>query len=64
MCLAYAVRTSDGKFSDAYLVLGGDGWTLRDFYLSGRLDEHLGYGGVVKIRSLESIVGLANQGRL
>lgn len=64
MCLAHAIRTSDGKFSDAYLVLGGDGWTLRDFYLSGRLDEHLRYGGLVKIRSLEAFVGLANQGRL
>ena len=64
MCLAYALRTSDGKYSDAYLVLGGDGWSLRDFYLSGALNQHLKYADLVKIRTLESFVGLANQGNL
>ena len=33
MCLADAVRAGHGQA--AYLVLGGDGWTLRDYYTSG-----------------------------
>jgi hypothetical protein len=33
ICLADEIR--DGRFQKAYLVLGGDGWTLRD--LSGAL---------------------------
>jgi hypothetical protein len=32
MCLADAVR--GGRAVRAYLVLGGDGWTLRDYYVS------------------------------
>src|SRR5439155_404023 len=38
MCLADAVRAGVG--ARAYLVLGGDGWTLRDYYTSGALSAH------------------------
>jgi len=48
----------------AYLVLGGDGWTLRDFYLNGGLEKYLRYVDLVKIVSLETFVSLANQGKL
>lgn len=42
MCLADAVR--GGAASRAYLVLGGDGWTLRDYFTSGALAlEHLAH---------------------
>jgi len=33
MCLADAVRSNAAD--TAYLVLGGDGWSLRDYYVSG-----------------------------
>ena len=64
ICLAHAIRTGEGKFSDAYLVLGGEGWSLKQFYLDGGLNDHLRDSGLVKIRSLESFVALANQGNL
>ena len=64
VCLAHTMRVNDGVFSAAYLVLGGNGWSLRDFYLGGGLNKHLVHAGLVKIMSLEAFVALANQGRL
>ena len=60
--LSYAMQ--DGDFSGAYLVLGGDGWSLRDFYTGGGLDEHLTHPELVKILTLEQFVALANKGAL
>ena len=58
MCLADAVR---GKLADrAYLVLGGDGWTLRNYYTSGALADHLTHAALVKVVTLEAFVRLAN----
>ena len=34
LCLAHALRTGRDDFKSAYLVLGGNGWSLRNFYLS------------------------------
>lgn len=48
----------------AYLVLGGEGWTLRAFYTSGGLKKHLVSSDKVEVITLESFVGRANQGRL
>ena len=62
MCLADAVRTK--KADRAFLVLGGDGWTLRDFYTSGGLAEHLIHAELVQVVTLEAFVRLANTGRL
>jgi hypothetical protein len=45
MCLADAVRS--GRGTRAYLVLGGDGWTLRDYYVSGAMSEHLTHAHLV-----------------
>ena len=64
ICLAEAVRNSAGKFSKAYLVLGGEGWTLRDFYVGGGLQEHLTYSELVEILTLEKFVARANDGSL
>ena len=64
ICLAEAVRNSEGRFHKAYLVLGGGGWSLRDFYVNGGLQEHLRYGSVVEIVTLESFVAQANAGEL
>ncbi len=64
ICLAEAVRNSAGKFSKAYLVLGGEGWTLRDFYVGGGLQEHLTHSELVEILTLEKFVAHANSGSL
>jgi hypothetical protein len=58
MCLADAVRQGHGQ--RAYLVLGGDGWTLRDYYTSGALSQHLVHAGLVRVVTLEAFVRMAN----
>jgi hypothetical protein len=62
MCLADAVRT--GGATRAYLVLGGDGWTLREYFTSGALAEHLIHAGFVHVVTLEAFIRLANNGQL
>jgi hypothetical protein len=62
--LTQAVLDSNGKYQKAYLVLGGGGWTLREFYTSGGLKKYLEYADKVEIQSLEQFVAFANQGRL
>ncbi len=62
MCLADAVRGRHA--ARAYLVLGGDGWTLRDYYTSGALSEHLIYAALVRVVTLEAFVRLANNGQV
>jgi len=62
MCLAEVVNC--GTCEKAYLVLGGDGWTLRDYYVGGGLAAHLVHSAKVKIVTLERFVALANQGEL
>lgn len=62
MCLADAVRAEHA--SRAYLVLGGDGWTLRDYYTSGALADHLIHASLVGVVTLEAFVRLANNGQI
>lgn len=62
MCLADAIR--GGHAQHAYLVLGGDGWSLRDYYTSGALQEHLTHALLVKVVTLEAFIRLANNGQL
>ncbi len=62
MCLAEALRA--GAYDAAYLVLGGAGWTLRDYYVSGGLKDHLVHAALVHVVALEDFVARANQGRL
>lgn len=64
ICLADVVRNSQGRFEKAYLVLGGEGWTLKNFYLKKGLDKYLNNCEVVEIASLEAFVARANQGKL
>jgi hypothetical protein len=46
------------------LVLGGEGWTLRDFYVGGGLQQHLTHSELVEILTLEKFVARANNGAL
>jgi hypothetical protein len=62
ICLAEEVRS--GSFQKAYLVLGGDGWTLRDYYVSGALEQHLVHADKVAVMTLERFVAVANKGAL
>jgi len=64
ICLAEAIMENPGKYAGAYIVLGGEGWTLRGYYTEGGLDKHLKHTSMVKIVTLEKFVALANQGRL
>jgi hypothetical protein len=62
MCLADAVRAGHAK--RAYLVLGGDGWSLRDYYTSGALAEHLTHAALARVVTLEQFIRLANNREL
>lgn len=64
MCLADAVQRSEGRFERAYVVLGGDGWTLRDFYVGGKMDAFLKNCEMVKILTMETFIARANKGDL
>jgi len=60
--LADAVRGGHAK--RAYVVLGGDGWTLRNYYTSGSLADHLIHAALVRVVTLEAFIRLANNGQL
>jgi hypothetical protein len=62
ICLSEAVR--QGPWDAAYLVLGGEGWTLRDFYTKGGLRDHLKIADNVLVLTLEAFIARANDGRL
>lgn len=62
MCLADSVRA--GHAQRAYLVLGGDGWSLRDYYTSGAMADHLTHAALVTVVTLEAFIRLANNGQL
>jgi hypothetical protein len=62
ICLAESVLA--GQFAKAYLVLGGEGWTLRNWYTGGGLNSHLVHADKVQILTLEGFVAKANQGAL
>jgi hypothetical protein len=62
ICLLDAIE--HGPYTKAYLVLGGEGWKLRNFYVSGGLDRFLASADSVEIITLEGFVAMANSGRL
>ena len=57
-------RCPNGKADRSYLVLGGDGWTLRDYFTSGQLAEHLVHAALVRVVNLEAFIRLANSSKL
>ena len=64
MCLAETILGSEGEFQKAYLVLGGEGWKLRSFFVGGGLAKHLRHSDLVVITTLESFVAKANKAEL
>jgi hypothetical protein len=62
ICLLEALQR--GPYEKAYLVLGGEGWTLRTFYTSGGLKPFLVNSDQVDVVTLEGFVARANQGKL
>lgn len=63
ICLEEAIESSNASYAKAYLVLGGDGWTLRDYYVSEKMRKYVHYPHV-KIVTLEQFVARANKGEL
>lgn len=64
ICLSEALKQSRGAHKAAYLVLGGEGWTLKKFYLSGGLERHLSLDQPVKLLGLEDFLLLATENKL
>jgi hypothetical protein len=62
ICLLDALDS--GGYSKAYLVLGGEGWKLRHFYVDGGLKRYLPIDGRVDIITLEGFVAKANSAKL
>lgn len=62
LCLIDAIKTYP-QYRKAYLVLGGAGWTLREFYIK-HLDSYLPHKAYVTILTLEQFIALANQAKL
>lgn len=64
ICLIEIILDPANNFNKGYIVLGGTGWTLRDYYTSGGLEKHLAHANKVEIVTLEEFVGRANNGKL
>jgi hypothetical protein len=62
ICLLEALE--DAQYGKAYLVLGGEGWTLRSYFIGDGLKKFLAYADKVEILTLEGFVGRANAGKL
>ena len=62
ICLAEAME--QGSFEKAYLVLGGEGWKLRKFYVEGGLSKYVRGIERVEVVTLEGFVANANTGKL
>jgi hypothetical protein len=62
--LIYSIENSEGRFDKAYLVLAGNGWTLRDWYLSGELKKYITKSHLVDIVNLDGFITLANKKKL
>ncbi len=62
ICLIEALENA--RYEKAYIVLGGEGWKLRDFYVRGGLSKYLRDARKIRIVTLEWFVAKANQGKL
>lgn len=64
ICLSEALKQSRGAYKSAYLVLGGEGWTLKTFYLAGGLNRHLSLDQPVEVLNLKTLLQRAEEGKL
>lgn len=64
MCLVRAILDEPERYSRAFLVLGGPGWRLREFYTEGGLLPYFKHEDLVSILTLETFVARANRGSL
>ena len=64
ICLLDAMDANPGSYAKAYVVLGGEGWKLRGYYVSGALTKYISYSDKVEIVTLEGFIGRSNIGRL
>lgn len=62
ICLLDAIER--GPYKKAYVVLGGEGWKLRQFYVRGGLRRFLALADSVEIATLEGFVAKANDAKL
>lgn len=62
ICLQHAVEESENAVDTAYLVLGGEGWAMKEFWTKG-LREYLKMNHV-QVLGLEAFVAKANNGVL
>lgn len=62
--LLRVLKAQPTAYAKAYLVLGGNRWTLRDFYVGGGLSEFIPESGMIRIVKLEDFIALANKGKL
>lgn len=63
--LKHALDTALGpdgpRFRKAYLVLGGEGWTMRELYTGGWLEASIPTAGRIQVITLEQFIALANR---
>ena len=59
--LAHAVRANGTRYSGAFLVLGGSGWTLKRFYTSGELGQYLKGCEAIRIMAAEEFLAAVDK---
>lgn len=64
ICLSEALRQSHPKYDKAYIVLGGEGWTLKDFYTSADFLPHLNLSHPISVLRTDQFIAFANQKKL
>ncbi|MGJ8725964.1 MAG: PD-(D/E)XK nuclease superfamily protein [Roseibacillus sp.] len=61
ICLSEALRLSHPIYDKAYIVLGREGWTLKDFYTSPDFLPHLNLSHPVEVHGTYEFIALANR---
>jgi hypothetical protein len=59
-----AIKRSGGEYRRAYLILGGDGWRLLDFYTRGGLGEYIRDIELVNIVTFQQFLEVIKRGEL
>lgn len=64
MCLKDALKAYPERYRGAYIVLGGKGWTLRDFYVGEWMSQYMRDTDSIRILDMETFIARANEGDL